>query len=226
MVFHFYKFNNHSLKSIRNSFRNVNNTIRNKISYYSNNLQNSNQDGLLVKVIISANIVVYLNWQIGLNDYQWRNFMLENFTVSSLGVFKYHNYHTLLTAVFSHIDLSHLVFNMLAFYSFGMNSLSVLGNQRFLLLYTGGGILSSLAQIMWPYFIPKSWPAYSQYRYDSFGLGASGAVNAIIMWNILKFPNHIISLYGVIPIPAPLFGLGFLSLDLYSLYKGLAISLT
>mmetsp|Transcript_7591 Transcript_7591/g.12790 ORF Transcript_7591/g.12790 Transcript_7591/m.12790 type:complete len:243 (+) Transcript_7591:132-860(+) len=170
--------------------------------------------------IVGANIAVFTGWQMAEKDYQLRNLMTRHFTVSSRGVFRYHDYHTLLTATFSHKDSMHLLFNMVAFYSFGVNCIPVLGAARFSSLYFGGGLLSSLAQVCWPYVIPKSWPAYLQYSYYSVGLGASGAVNAVVAWNILKYPTSMIYLYGILPMPAAVMGLAFLGIDAYSLYRG------
>ncbi|KAJ1436088.1 hypothetical protein B484DRAFT_325294 [Ochromonadaceae sp. CCMP2298] len=146
--------------------------------------------------------------------------MQQNFTVSSQGVFQQGKYHTLITAFFSQKDASHLLFNGMAFVSFGMNSIALLGSSRFLLLYMGGGLLSSIAQVSWPYMIPRSWPAYHHYSPYSAGLGASGAVNAVVAWNIITFPTSLIYLYGLLPLPAALLGLAFLGADAYSLYFG------
>ena len=51
-------------------------------------------------------------------------------------------------------------------------------------------------------------------------LGASGAINAIVAWYIAVAPRSMIYLYGVLPIPAALFGVAYLGFDAYSLYSG------
>lgn len=153
-------------------------------------------------------------------DRNLRRFMVENFTVSSVGFFGHKKFHTLLTACFSHMDIWHMAFNMFTLYSFGQSALMVLGAPRFLALYLGGGVVSSLCQIIWPYFIPEHWPARRNFSPYAIGLGASGAVNAVVAWTIFTFPRQLILLYGIVPIPAALFGLAFIAMDGYSLYEG------
>ena len=172
--------------------------------------------------IIGANTVVFATWSIAERGYSLRKFMREHFTVSAAGVLRQHNFHTLITSCFSHNEMWHFAFNMITFYTFASTPLAVLGGTRFLALYFGGGLVSSFAQIMSPYIIPDSWPA-SRYGYlteRTAGLGASGAINALVAWNILAMPRATVLLYGIIPMPLALFGLGFIAMDAYSLYFG------
>ena len=184
------------------------------------NLPENNQN-LTLYSIIGTNILVFLAWQQSKNDWRLYKFMLSNFTTSKIGVYRFQDYHTLITAFFSHQDLSHLLFNMLAFYSFGQSTIFLLGTSRFLLLYLGGGLISSICHVSYTTFIPKTWPSSRQRIGDSSpGLGASGAVNAVVIWNIISFPRNMIYLYGILPVPAALLGLGFIAMDGYSLYYG------
>ena len=169
---------------------------------------------------VLANVSIFIGWQFADSDYQIRRFMTENFTVSSSGVFDNHRFHTLLTSCYSHQDIAHVLFNMAAFYSFGSSAIAVLGSGRFIALYLTGGMLSSLCQAAWPYIIPRSWPASRNYSRYSVGLGASGAVNAVVMFNILSIPASTVMLWGVLPIPGILFGMGYVAFDAYSLYDG------
>lgn len=79
-------------------------------------------------------------------------------------------------------------------------------------MYVAGGIVGSLAHCLWSYYQQKL--ARSKSAYHGFGylvsrgaLGASAAVNAIVMFDILLFPTRTILLYGIIPLPAALLGL-------------------
>jgi membrane associated rhomboid family serine protease len=81
-------------------------------------------------------------------------------------------------------------------------------------------MFSSVCFVLWPHLIPKSWPAYYNYDARSPALGASGAVNAVIMWSVCSFPRNMIYLYGIVPIPAAIAGLGFVGMDAYALYSG------
>jgi len=170
--------------------------------------------------ILGTNLLVFAGWQMSDKDMNLRRFMMHHFTISSVRFFGHHYFHTLLTACFSHQEIWHLALNMFTLYSFGMSALMSLSVGRFLALYFGGGIVSSLCQLLWPYFIPRGWPARRLYSPDVIGLGASGAVNAVIAWSILTYPKQLIYLYGIVPLPAALFGLGFFALDAYSLYEG------
>eukprot|EP01034_Spumella_vulgaris_P026108 gene26108-32639_t len=123
-----------------------------------------------------ANLGVWACWQMAEGDWQIRQFLYQNFTVSSNGLF--------------------------------------------LALYLGGGAVSSFCQAAWPYVIPRSWPASRNYSTSSPGLGASGGVNAVVMFNILSFPATTVLLWGILPIPGIMFGLGYIGIDAYNLYMG------
>ena len=68
----------------------------------------------------------------------------------------------LLTCVFVHIGLFHVLFNMYALYFLGMYLEPLLGKWKFLLLYICTGIIASLASIWW--------------NGDRVSAGASGAI--------------------------------------------------
>jgi membrane associated rhomboid family serine protease len=171
-------------------------------------------------VVIGANTVVFGLWQYAKGSYDMNKFLHQHFTCSRFGVEMRHRYHTLLTSAFSHMDFGHYLINMIALYTFGSNTIHLLGLRPFVGMFFGGALVSSLFQLVWPDLIPKSWPARYSLNRNSAGLGASGAVNAIVACNILMFPKSMIYLYGIVPIPAALAGLAFLGLDAYQLYYG------
>lgn len=154
------------------------------------------------------------------HDYKLRKFMMDNFTMTPRGVLREGKVHTLVTSMFAHIDPMHLVFNTIAMFSFGMNTLAFLGPARYLALYLGGGLVSSLSFVAWPFVIPKTWPAYYSYNGSANGLGASGAVNALIMWSVLKAPFNQFLIFGVVPVPAVICGIGMIGYDAYGAYDG------
>jgi len=115
----------------------------------------------------------------------------------------------------------HLAVNMFTLWVFAPVTLASLSVSHFLVLYFGGGIISNMCYVIWPYVIPKSFPA--SYRSSSKfnpGLGASGAVSAVVMYSILYNPSQIIWIYFIIPVPAAICGVLFVSYDLYELYSG------
>jgi membrane associated rhomboid family serine protease len=105
----------------------------------------------------------------------------------------------LLLAHFSHGSVVHLVFNMLALVSFGDGVLAVLGPERFLLVYVVAGLGSDLVV-----FVLRRRD--QTYRC----LGASGSVFGIVAAAVVLDPStSVVMLFVPIPIPGPLFLLGY-----------------
>lgn len=190
----------------------------------------------LIYSIIGINIAVFAGWKVSENNRPLRRILLENFTVSSNGVLREFRIHTIITAIFSHSDIWHVGTNMLAVYFFGRQSLSMLGGPRFAMLYLGGGLVSSLSQVLWPVIAPRQTPSkYKTSRFSSalgslmpyktfisatlvldnffsvrdlfiFLAGASGAVASVITWSVLTSPNASVLLFFVVPVPAAILG--------------------
>lgn len=91
-------------------------------------------------------------------------------------------YVTLLTSMFMHGGLMHLLGNMLFLWIFGDNVEDVLGHVRYLVFYLICGILASLAHVLASYgfggnlFIPS--------------LGASGAISGVMGAYLLLHPHR------------------------------------
>lgn len=170
--------------------------------------------------IIGVNTAVFCAWTLSKNDRRFFRFMQNNFTLSSYGVLQKFRLHTLVTAMFSHADTFHFAANMITLYFFGSQAMMALGTTSFLSLYFAGGLVASACHILWPYVIPRSWPArYSASKYSP-GLGASGAISAIVAWTIMRFPTSMVYIYFMIPVPAALFGVMYIGKDVYDLYQG------
>lgn len=164
-----------------------------------------------VHALIGINVCVWGLWQAAGNSREAQQWMTAHFTTSTAGLLNGLRFHTLLTSSFSHVDLTHLAVNMLTLYFFGGEALALLGAQRFLSLYTGSAVASGAAQAAWPLLSDRTSP-YTP------SLGASGAVSSVVMWSILTYPRRIILLYFVIPVPAALFGAGFILKDSLGLF--------
>ncbi|HLA56108.1 MAG TPA: rhomboid family intramembrane serine protease [Flavobacterium sp.] len=109
------------------------------------------------------------------------------------------------TSAFLHADIPHLAFNMLTLYFFAPVVIDFLGNPSFVLVYAGSLICGSLLTL---YFHKNDY----SYR----AIGASGAVTGVLYSAILLRPDMDLFLFFIpIPIPAYLFGIGYL---LYSIY--------
>jgi membrane associated rhomboid family serine protease len=107
----------------------------------------------------------------------------------------------LVTYMFIHVSVFHIVFNMLALWMFGAELERVWGTREFLKFYfvtgIGAGMLTVLLSLV-PY-----GPTASLYASDI--IGASGAVYGLLLAYALYFPNRPIYMYFVFPIPARIF---------------------
>lgn len=113
----------------------------------------------------------------------------------------------MLSSGFLHADIMHLAFNMLTLYFFAPVVIDSLGNMSFLLLYFGSLIFGSLLTLL----LHKN-----EYSYRA--IGASGAVTGILYSAILLQPGmHLYLFFIPIPIPAVLFGIGYLLYAIYGL---------
>jgi membrane associated rhomboid family serine protease len=116
-----------------------------------------------------------------------------------------------------HADWMHLIFNMIALYSFGSIVEDVFvdfypgtGRLLYLLMYLLALPLSSL----FDFFKYKENPSY-------LALGASGAVSAVVYASILMSPTSSIYLFLIpIPIPAWIFGPLYLLITVYLAWAG------
>jgi membrane associated rhomboid family serine protease len=116
----------------------------------------------------------------------------------------------LLTSVFSHISLLHILLNMLVLNNFGPILERVLGAKAFLKFYLVAGIFSSLAHSLVSALILS--------KPEVPALGASGAISGLVMVFSLLFPKQIMLLFGLVPVPALIGALMFAGLDLWGLF--------
>ena len=112
-----------------------------------------------------------------------------------------------------HADVIHLAVNMLVLYSFGgmveYYYSEVFGDKAefyFIVLYVSSLMISLI-------------PTYNSHKFDLTynGLGASGAVSAVVFSLILFNPVHRLCLYGFICLPGIIFGALYLA---YCFYMG------
>jgi len=184
----------------------------------------------LIKVIILANLTIFSFWQIAsrldsLKQIQiYRQLMYDHFTASYDGVFNRGLYHTLLTSTFSHIDILHLGFNMTALMSYSSIA-KHLGPTKFLYLYLGGGVVSSLCQVMHKHISSNSSTSLPIHR----SLGASGAISAIKAWSVFRAPNEVVDvvIYGqVVKMKNIEYGALLFFVDVIGMIANISIPLT
>ncbi|NNK29183.1 MAG: rhomboid family intramembrane serine protease, partial [Flavobacteriaceae bacterium] len=109
------------------------------------------------------------------------------------------------TSAFLHVDMTHLLFNMITLYFFADFVIRKVGEVNFIIIYVGSLLLGSLLS----YYFHKD-----EYHYSA--VGASGAVMGIVYSAILLEPSMSLYFFFIpIPIPGYVFGIGYL---LYSIY--------
>ena len=170
-------------------------------------------------------ILILVGLTVAISAYAWSNpELMESWILRPYRMARDQSqFYRFLTSGFLHADWGHLLFNMIAFYSFGGLVLSAMSNGtsapgidgfggiggiwRFLVLYLGGIIVSDI-------------PTYFRHRDDrSYGsLGASGGVASVLFAGVIFSPlNKIYMMF--IPVGIPGFIFGFLYLA-YSYYQG------
>lgn len=118
----------------------------------------------------------------------------------------------LVTYMFLHGGLFHILFNMLALWMFGAELERIWGTRYFLKFYfvtgIGAGALTVLFSLL-PF-------GFAQQLQHAIIIGASGAIYGLLLAYALYFPDRPIYMYFVFPIPAKVFvaimgGIAFVS---------------
>src|SRR6187402_3575550 len=146
--------------------------------------------------IILANVLISYK---GFNDFSF--FRKYEFHIGSIRAGEQIR---MISSGFLHVDMTHLLFNMLTLYFFAPVVSNYLGNFSFVLVYFGSLIFGSLLTM-----------SFHKDDYNYRAVGASGAVTGVLYSAILLRPDMMLGLFFVIPIPAYLFGILYL---LYSIY--------
>lgn len=175
---------------------------------------------MVTLLIIIVNVVV--SWK-GFNDLAF--FDKYKFQLGSIVQLKQH--YRILSSGFLHVDMMHLIFNMLTLYFFANPVITFfaspkaflfgdysqynegIGAGMFLMVYLAavvGGNVFSL-------FVHKNQPFYS-------AVGASGGVSGVLFATIAIIPEAELRLFFAIPMPAWIFAIGYLAYSVYAMNKG------
>lgn len=158
--------------------------------------------GLVTIIIIAVNVIVSFK---GFNDAEF----FEKYKFNS-GEIRRGAKYQILTSGFLHVNTSHLFVNMLTLYFFANVVLFDLGPWGFLGVY----LVSLIVGNMLSYFFHKNENDYT-------AVGASGAVMGILYSAILLRPDMMLGLFFIIPIPAYVFGIGYLLYTIYGMKRKL-----
>ena len=119
--------------------------------------------------IIIINVITFIVLEI-LGDTNSAWFMYEHGAAESESVMMYHEYWRLITCMFMHFGIRHLVNNMIVLAFIGDNLERAVGKLRYLVIYLGSGFLASAAS------------AYIAWRQGNttVSAGASGAIFGVV----------------------------------------------
>lgn len=118
---------------------------------------------------------------------------------------------TLLTSMFMHANIMHLIGNMIYLWVFGDNIEDALGHVKYLAFYLLGGLAASLTHIA-SLFV--TLPSLGYAGFDIPAVGASGAISAVLGAYLLLYPRARIRtlifyfLISIVSVPA-FYYLGF-----------------
>ena len=127
-------------------------------------------------------------------------------------------YQRMISSIFIHADLNHLVFNMISLYFLGnlfeQQMIQIygvqLGSVNFLLLYLLGGVAAEI----YPFIRHQDDPYYRS-------LGASGAVSAVIFAAIFWNPYKDLFIFFIpFPIKAYILGPIYLAFEYFAMKRG------
>jgi membrane associated rhomboid family serine protease len=107
----------------------------------------------------------------------------------------------LVTYMFLHGGIFHIVFNMLALWMFGAELERIWGTRYFLKFYFATGVGAGVLTVLFS-LLPFAF-AYQVQR--SVIIGASGAIYGLLLAYAMYFPDRPIYMYFVFPIPAKIF---------------------
>ena len=133
-----------------------------------------------VLTLIIINIIIFIGYLIN------SSLFLDLFGLQRISFF--HQPWTIVTSLFVHAGVSHILFNMLTLYWFGTALSSLVGEKKFLIVYFGGGLLGNIL------FLLLALPY-------SIAVGASGAIFAL--GGVLAAMRPRLKVY-IIPIPVPI----------------------
>jgi len=101
---------------------------------------------------------------------------------------------TILTTMFVHAGIFHVMFNMLTLFFFGSYLGRLVGEERFLIVYFAGGLLGSAFYILYAFLVGSTY---------TMVVGASGAVFALGGALAVMVPRTKVFVFPI-PVPIPL----------------------
>lgn len=112
----------------------------------------------------------------------------------------------LITYQYLHGGFSHILFNMIALWMFGMELENIWGSRRFAVYYTLAGIAAGITHLTVS-VLASSAPVPT--------VGASGSIMGVLLAFGMMFPDRPVMIFPIFfPIPARIFVIGYAAIDL------------
>lgn len=141
----------------------------------------------LVVILILINVLVFF-FTISEGEEKFKYYINEfGFKPSS---FLAGNYQIILTSLFLHANIYHLAFNMLALFLLGPSLEKAIDDTRIALVYFLGGMIANLIMLV-PFL----------YSPDTIGIGASGAISALVGLGTFLCPGKLVIFPSIFPLP-------------------------
>jgi membrane associated rhomboid family serine protease len=156
--------------------------------------------GNMTFIIVGINLVMFFFTYL-FND------LLFYLSLNGTTFFIYHYYWTIVTHMFIHSSMNHILFNMLALLFVGHVLEESIGSWEFLVYYLLTGCLAGLFSVI----------LYLNMGVNSFLLGASGAIYGVILAFAVFFPQARLYFFGILPIRSTYLILLYTSLNLLPL---------
>jgi membrane associated rhomboid family serine protease len=131
---------------------------------------------IITYVLLAINVLVFL-FMLGLDEVSLENF-ITTYALIPAEVVRGQDWFTLISSMFLHGSIGHIVGNMMFLHIFGDNLEDTLGHLKYLGYYLLCGLAASLAQIL---VDPSS---------SIPNLGASGAIAGLMGGYLTLFPQH------------------------------------
>jgi membrane associated rhomboid family serine protease len=146
-----------------------------------------------IKALIATNVVLFLAAYV-ISD------LITLFGLRPADVVLQGRIWQVVTYMFLHGNIGHILFNMLALWMFGTELERLWGTRTFLRYYGVVGVSAAISTILVSSLLP-----FAARTFYTTTIGASGAIYGLLLAYGLLFPNRPILLYFVFPIPAKYF---------------------
>ena len=162
----------------------------------------------VIKSLLIANAAVFLgmmflgNFRIG--DFLFEQFFFRTFALWPLG--SGFGFWQLFSYMFMHASFTHILFNMLALWMFGMELENTWGSRKFLTYYLICGLGAGLSNLLVAPLFTSVGPT----------VGASGAIYGVLLAFGLIFPDRLIFVYFFVPLKAKYFVILYMVIEFIS----------